>query len=47
LEKGKEALEAFWEYNRILLKLQNLTIKDVSRHDKEIILKKKKNIREV
>lgn len=37
-------LESIWDYNDRLLGLQNLTIDDVSRHDKEIILAKKKVI---
>ncbi|OGN15212.1 MAG: hypothetical protein A3J47_03550 [Candidatus Yanofskybacteria bacterium RIFCSPHIGHO2_02_FULL_43_22] len=37
-------LESIWDYNIGLLELQNLTVEDVSKHDKEIILKKKKNM---
>ena len=37
-------LESVWDYNVGLLELQNLTVEDVSKHDKEIILKKKKKI---
>ena len=36
-------LESVWDYNNRLLGTQNLTVEDVSKHDKEIILKKKKN----
>jgi len=46
LEKGKKALRAIWDYNETLLKVQNLTIEDVSQHDKDIVIKKKKNIRD-
>ena len=38
-----EFLESVWEYNVALLKSQNLTVEDVSKHDKDIILKKKKS----
>lgn len=37
-------LSNIWDYNTYLLVAQNLTVEDVSKHDKEIILKKKKNI---
>lgn len=33
-----------WDYNEDLLAAQNLTIEDVSKHDKEIILNKKREI---
>lgn len=44
LEKTIEFLLAVWNYNFHLLKHQNLTVEDVSRHDKEIILAKRKNL---
>ncbi|MEK7121789.1 MAG: hypothetical protein AAB857_03730 [Patescibacteria group bacterium] len=42
LEKTIEFLLTAWNYNSHLLKHQNLTIEDVSRHDKEIVLAKRK-----
>lgn len=39
-EKGLRLLEAMWDYNKELLASQNLTIEDVSVHDKEWIQKK-------
>lgn len=45
LGKTIEFLLAVWNYNSHLLKHQNLTIEDVSRHDKEIILAKRKVIK--
>lgn len=39
-EKGIHLLEAMWEYNKELLKGQNLTVEDVSVHDKEWVEKK-------
>ena len=42
--KGMDVLNAVWNYNRHLLKHQGLTIEDVSRHDKEMILTKRKKI---
>ncbi|OGZ43066.1 MAG: hypothetical protein A2719_01745 [Candidatus Ryanbacteria bacterium RIFCSPHIGHO2_01_FULL_45_22] len=41
-EKGIRLLEAMWEYNKELLAGQNLTIDDVSVHDKEWVEKKVK-----
>lgn len=41
-EKGIRLLEAMWEYNKELLRGQNLTIEDVSMHDKEWITKRVK-----
>jgi nucleotide sugar dehydrogenase len=38
-------LTFIWDYNACLLKSQNLTVEDVSKHDKEIILKKKKDMK--
>ena len=46
LEKGRDVFKAFWDYNITLLKHQNLSLSDVSRHDKdvkEVVRKKKKN----
>lgn len=40
LEAGLAVLKAAYEYNRVLLKAQGLTIEDVSQHDKDIVLKK-------
>lgn len=37
-------LESVWDYNSRLLGVQNLTVEDVSKHDKEIILAKRKRI---
>ena len=39
-EKGLKLLEAMWEYNKELLRVQNLTVEDVSVHDKEWLEKK-------
>jgi len=36
-------LESVWDYNDRLLGVQSLTVEDVSKHDKDIILKKKKS----
>lgn len=44
LGKTIEFLLALWNYNHTLLKQQNLTIEDVSKHDKEIILAKRQKI---
>ncbi len=44
LGKTKELFDSVWSYNQSLLEHQNLTIEDVSRHDKEIILAKRKSI---
>jgi len=46
LESGKKVFEAIWTYNEALLKAQNLTVADVSQHDKDIIFQKKKVIRQ-
>lgn len=40
----REFLVAVWDYNYQLLSDQNLTVEDVSKHDKEIILAKRKKI---
>ena len=44
LAKTLDFIKAVSNYNYCLLEHQNLTIEDVSRHDKEIILAKRKNI---
>lgn len=44
LLKAFSVLSNIWDYNTLLLAAQNLTIEDVSKHDKEIILKKKNKI---
>lgn len=41
-EKGLRLLEALWDYNKELLRSQNLTIEDVSVHDREWIEKRLK-----
>jgi len=43
--KGIKVMKAVWDYNAELLKAQNLTIQDVSKHDKEIVVQKRKLIR--
>ncbi len=45
LKKGIGVLKAAEDYNVELLKAQNLTIEDVSKHNTEIILQKRKGIR--
>lgn len=45
LKKGVGVLRAVKNYNEELIKLQNLTIEEVSKHDKDIIVKKRKKIR--
>ncbi len=42
---GNAVLKAVQSYNEVLLGWQNLTIKEVSAHNKDLILKKHKNIR--
>lgn len=44
LFKTLSFLSFVWDYNINLLMAQNLTIEDVSKHDREIILAKKKNL---
>jgi len=44
LKGGVGVLESVWAYNETKLAFQNLTIEDVSRHEKEIILKKRHKI---
>ncbi len=46
LQKGQKVFQTVWDYNEALLKMQNLTIADVSQHDKDIVLKKIKKIRQ-
>jgi len=45
LKKGIKALQAIKEYNEQLLKWQGLDIEDVKKHDKEVVIKKRKPIR--
>lgn len=45
LKKGIGVLKVIADYNDTLLKWQGLTIEDVSRHDKDIIVSKRKAIR--
>jgi UDPglucose 6-dehydrogenase len=45
LQAGLGLLKAAYEYNRQLLQAQGLTIEDVSVHDRELILHKKRPIR--
>jgi UDPglucose 6-dehydrogenase len=47
LKKGVEVLKAVVAYNKALLNWQGLTIEDVSRHNKEVIINKRKPIRKV
>ena len=44
LVRGHHFFNALWSYNENLLNAQNLKVEDVLRHDKEIILNKKKPI---
>ena len=44
LTLGIDILESVWYYNNALLDEQNLSIEDVSKHNKELILKKKNDI---
>lgn len=46
LKKGLAVLKAIRAYNEELLKWQGLTIDDVKKHDKEIVVKKRKPIRQ-
>ena len=41
---GFSVLQSVWKYNETLLEEQGLSIEDVSKHNKELILKKKKDI---
>jgi len=45
-KKGLDVLKSVRDYNISLLNWQGLTVEDVSRHDKEIVVKKRKKIRE-
>ena len=45
LEKGIKVLKAVVAYNKAVLDWQGLTIEDVSRHDKEVVVKKLRPIR--
>ncbi len=45
LKKGIKALQAIKEYNEQLIKWQGLDIEDVKKHDKEVVIKKRKPIR--
>lgn len=44
-KKGVVVLKTIQDYNVELLKAQNLTVEDVSKHDKEIVVQKRKKIR--
>lgn len=46
LKKGIAVLQSMQEYNKTLLTWQGLTLADVSRHDKEIVVQKRKKIRQ-
>jgi len=46
LRAGITLLRAAYEYNNELLAAQNLTVADVSRHDKQVVLDKRRPIRE-
>jgi len=45
LKKGIEVLKAVTAYNETLLSCQGLTMEDVSRHDRDIVVNKRKPIR--
>ena len=45
LQKGIKVLKSVHEYNNSLLKLQGLTMNEVSQHNKDIIVQKRKKIR--
>lgn len=45
LKRGIFVLKSMQDYNTELLKWQNLTVEEVSKHDKEIIVQKRKTIR--
>ena len=45
LKKGIEVLKAVVAYNETILGLQGLTIEDVSRHDREVVVNKRNPIR--
>ncbi len=46
LKKGIKALKSIKEYNEELIKWQGLDIEDVKRHDKEVVINKRKKIRD-
>lgn len=46
LQMGLAVLKAIKDYNKALIESQGLTIEDVAKHDKEILVKKRKKIRE-
>lgn len=45
LRGGLSVLKAVRDYNRVLIEAQGLAMEDVARHDKEIIVQKRKKIR--
>ena len=45
LKKGIEVLRAAVAYNKTILEWQGLTVEDVSRHDREVVVNKRKPIR--
>ncbi len=45
LQGGLAVLKAVRDYNKVLIESQGLSMEDVSRHDKEIIVQKRKKIR--
>ena len=45
LKKGVGVLRAIQDYNKALLSWQGLSVADVSRHDKEVVVNKRKKIR--
>src|SRR3989344_9350660 len=47
LNSGIRVLKAVEDYNVELLKSQNLTVEDVSKHNTEIIVQKRKEIRKI
>jgi len=46
LKEGIKVLKSVRDYNTSLLKWQGLTVEDVSKHDKEVVVKKRKEIRD-
>jgi UDPglucose 6-dehydrogenase len=45
LREGIEVLKSIRKYNKVLIESQGLTMEDVSRHNKDLILSKRKKIR--
>lgn len=45
LQGGIAVLKAIRDYNKVLIESQGLTMEDVAKHDKEIIIQKRKKIR--